>query len=461
MAPTIPAIPPAAGLTAQLAQFVAAGGVPTLTAGIRRTVRIGFADAVAVMMAGRDEPATRVVRAWVAARRGAGHSRLLLGAERASSRDAALVNGVATHALDYDDVGLQGHPSAVLVPALLAEGDRLGSSGEAVMRAYVAGYETWAELLLRDSDVHHLKGWHPTAIFGTVAAAAAVATLRGVDAVRARHALGLAASMAGGLTANFGSMAKPFHAGQAAAHGIDAADLAEAGMTAAGDVLEHSQGFLAAHSPQGRVDLAPLADDFGATPRIVALGLTVKKYPMCFATHRVLDAVLDLIHGHDVQPRQVERIEASVGPAQAAMLRNHAPADALQAKFSLEFALACALVARRCGLSELHDDFVARADVQSLFARVDIRVVDTVCAHEPTLSASDRVRLHLTDGRTLDSGEVHAARGDASLPLSDAEIKAKFIDCTRGIDAAAQQDLLGALLRLDELGTLDGLALAG
>ena len=446
------------GLTAQLAAFVARAQQLELPPAVRRTVRQGFTDTVAVMLAGRDEPVTGVARRWIAARRdGRTQARVLLGHERVSARDAALVNGVAAHALDYDDVALQGHPSAVLVSALLAEGERLGASGADVLRAYVAGYEVWAELLSRDADLHHLKGWHPTGVFGTVAAAAAVSALRGLDVVRARHALGLAASMSAGLTANFGSMAKPFHAGQAAAHGIDAADLADAGMTAAPDVFEHAKGFLTALSPAGRVNRAPLAEDFGQTLRIATLGLTVKKYPMCFATHRILDAALDTVLAHDVQPAQVRRVHATVGPAQASMLRNHAPTSALEAKFSLQFAVASALVARRCGLAELDDGFVQRSDVQSLFALLDIDTVDTACAWEPTMARSDRLVIHLQDGRVLDSGEVFAARGEASLPLADAELEAKFADCTRALDAPARQRLMASLAGLETLASVAAL----
>lgn len=440
---------PQRGLTSTLAEYIADTARRSLTPQLQRTVTTGFVDTVAVMIAGCDEPVTRIAEQWVAAqRRAPATSRILRDFARASPRDAALVNGVAAHALDYDDVGLQGHPSAVLVPALLAEGERIGSSGAALLSAYVTGHEVWAELISRDEDVHHLKGWHPTGIFGTLAAAAAVAALRGLGAAQAQHALGLAASMASGLTANFGSMAKPFHAGQAAAHGIDAVNLAEAGMTAAPDVLEHPKGFLTALSPSGRVYLGPPAKDFGKSPRLASLGLTVKKYPMCFATHRVIDAALDLVRAHDIHPSLVRAIQVTVGPAQASMLRNAKPSTGLEAKFSLQFAVAAPLVARACGLAELQDEFVRRDDVQALFDRVDIRTVDTSHPTEPTLSASDRLVIHLASGSVLDSGEVFTARGDASRPLANDELAAKFLDCTRALGLLRSRELLESLLRL-------------
>jgi 2-methylcitrate dehydratase PrpD len=448
------------GLTAQLAEFVSGAQALALDANVLRTVRVGFADTVAVMLAGRDAPVTQVMRRFVEARRSsAADARLLLGPQRAAARDAALVNATAGHALDYDDVALQGHPSVVLVPALLAEGERLQAGGMAVLRAYVAGYEVWAELLARDQDLHHLKGWHPTGVCGTVAAAAAVAALRGLDAGRTRHALGLAASMASGLIANFGSMAKPFHAGNASAHGIDAVELAAAGMTAAPDTLEHHAGYLAALSPAGRVDRSPRPDAPGQHPlRIESLGLTVKKYPMCFATHRVIDAALDLARANDISLAQVQSVQATIGVAQAAMLRNHAPTDSLEAKFSLEFSVAAALAARKVGLSELDDAFVRRPDVQALFPRVRIATTDTFCVAEPTLAASDRLVITTHDGRQFDSGEVAIARGDPSSPLTDAELEAKFMDCAAGIEPATRQRLFSQLQRLEHLPSVADIA---
>lgn len=447
------------GLTASLAAFASRPEAIELDAAIRRTVIDGFTDTAAVMLASRDEPVTQVVRRFVRARQStASEARLLLGAERASARDAALVNATAGHAMDYDDVGLMGHPSVVLASALWAEGERLHAGGGALLRAYVVGYEVWAELISRDTDLHHRKGWHPTAVFGVVAVAAAVAALRRLDAGRTGHALGLAASMAGGLTANFGSMAKPFHAGQAAANGIDAVNLAESGMTAAPDVLEHPTGYLAALSPAGRVDREPPASAMGRSPRIARLGLTVKKYPMCFATHRVIDAMLDLVRAHGLKGEAVRDVRATIGIAQATMLRNHAPATALEAKFSLEFAIACALVAGKVGLAELNDAFVRRDDVQALFGKVRIATTDTVCEHEPTLAASDRVVIRTHNGRVLDSGEIASTRGDVSTPLARGELEAKFMDCTAAVADLDRARLFRGLQRLDRSDDISTLA---
>src|SRR5688572_26215598 len=165
------------------------------------------------MIAGRNEAVTATLLAALKPLP-QGPVKLWFGETATSASEAALIMGVAAHALDYDDVALRGHPSAALVPAILACAQELGSSGAQMLDAYVAGYEVWAELVGREADMHHMKGWHPTNIFGAIGAAAACAVLRKLDARKAAYAVGLGASQSSGLMANFGSMAKPFHAGR-------------------------------------------------------------------------------------------------------------------------------------------------------------------------------------------------------------------------------------------------------
>ena len=441
------------GLTDSIAHFVSSGtAVPREAAQI---VRTGFIDTISTMIAGRNEAVVGIVRKFVAARRSAAReARLLFGAESAAAADAALVNATAGHALDYDDVALGGHPSTVLVPAVLAEGEALGACGADAMRAYLVGYEVWAELLAREPDAYHLKGWHPTAVMGTIGAAAAVAHLHRLAPEQCRNALAIAASMASGLVANFGTMTKPLHAGRAASCAIDAVRLAAAGLTGAADAFEHHAGLLAALSPQCRCERERPADRLGRQLRVLDTGLSIKKYPMCYATHRVIDAVLDLAKANDVKPENVKRIDATIGVAQASMLRNHAPVTGLEAKFSLEFAVASALVARQVGLAQLTDRFVAEAPVRAAMGKVKIATVDTSCPIEPVFALTDRVALELTDGRRLDSGEVRFARGNAKLPLKDEELRDKFLDCTAGADYLDAPALYRGLARLEQLPSL-------
>ena len=448
------------GLTASLAAFIARAHRLEPERAVRRIVANAFVDTVGVMLAGSREPVVERLLRYRQAHGGAGsEASLLFDGQRASARDAALINGAAAHALDYDDVAVCGHPSAVLVPALLAEGQRLEANGKSLINAYVAGYETWAELARRDDGTHHLKGWHPTGVFGVVAAAAAVAALRRLEAPTCVNVLAMAASMASGVVANFGSMVKPLHAGLAASHAIDAVNLACSGIEGSHDALEHHAGFLAALSPHGKADLTSRADALGVDLAIGRIGLNIKKYPMCFATHRVIDGALALAKRHDVDGREIRHLHAHIGVAQASMLRNARPTTAVQAKFSIEFALAAAFTARKVGLAEVSDEFVARPDVRALFEKVGITTRTTICEDEPALAASDRLIVELNDGRELDSGEIEFALGAARNPITPGALREKFMDCAARVPAVDAVAIHACLDDLEQQSQLPDLAL--
>src|SRR5438309_8510826 len=239
-------------LTQELGRFVANLTFEKLPAEAVEIARTGFIDTVATMIAGAHDPAPQLLRKGLQPRPGA--ASLYFSGETGAAPEAAWINGAAGHALDYDDVGCRGHVSTVLVPAILAEAETLGLGGREMFAAYVAGYQSWAELSRRDPGHHHRKGWHPTGIFGAIGAGAACANLRRLDPARATMAIALASSQAGRITANFGTSTKPFHAGRAAHAGVVSARLAAVGFTAAADALEHPQGFLSAVSPEGRAD---------------------------------------------------------------------------------------------------------------------------------------------------------------------------------------------------------------
>ncbi len=329
---------------------------------------------------------------------------------------AAWINSTAGHVLDYDDVAL-GHPSVVIVPAILAEGEALDASGADIVTAYIAGFETWMELVSRERDNYQMKGWHPTPLIGALAAAAACANLRRLDASAATSALGLAAAQSSGITASYGTMAKAMQVGKAAHTGVMSARMAAAGMLAAPDALDHERGFLAAVSPKGNVDLKR-APQFGSRWHSIEQGLAIKRYPMCYCAHRAIDAALEISATHRIAAADVASIEVTLAKIQAATLKNHRPANGLDAIFSVEFAVAAAILAGNVGLREVSDEFVARADVQALLKKV------TVSAHEdydpawPSMARFDQVHVRLNDGKTLSSEPVYRALGDAKRPLA-------------------------------------------
>ena len=209
------------GLTSDIGRFLADMRSASVPPAVVPIVETGFTDCVAVMLAGWREPVVRVTSSPPARRCPSTRSRRPVCA--CSAPDRALVYGTAAHVLDYDDTALCGHPSAVLVPTILAEVQASesgsGGDGQRMIAAFVAGYEVWAELIAREPVPHHQKGWHPSAVFGALAAASAAAVLRGLDAAQASHAVGIAASLAGGVVANFGSMTKSFQVGRAAQSG--------------------------------------------------------------------------------------------------------------------------------------------------------------------------------------------------------------------------------------------------
>jgi 2-methylcitrate dehydratase PrpD len=441
-------------LTQDLGAFIArvvSQGTPSEACEVAKT---GFIDCIATMIAGSREEATLTMLSALSPLP-PGNVRLWFGDTRTSASEAALINGVAGHVLDYDDVALVGHPSATLVPAIVSQGQELGSTGAQMLDAYIAGYEVWANLVERERDNHHMKGWHPTGIFGAIAASAAAAVLRRLNAQQCAHAIGLGASQSAGLMSNFGSMAKSFHAGRAAQAGVTAARLAAAGFTASPDAIEHPQGFLAAVSPKGNVDRESGTGTMGETWQIVSEGLNVKKYPACYYTHRSIDAMLDLLAATPLDPKDVERVDVTISRENATVLRNHRPQTALAAKFSIEFAMASALVARQVGLAQLEDSFVRSAPVQALYERVHVTPGDE---YDPETAGSllhDQVTITTRDRRKLDSAKVRYARGHAKLPLASADLQAKFMDCTRygrfEGDAAALFERLSTMQDLTKL----------
>jgi 2-methylcitrate dehydratase PrpD len=447
-------------LTRELGAFVAGVAFDRLPAEAVEVAHTGFADCIATMIAGAPDPAPQLLRRTLSPT--SGDATLYFSGDPSPAPEAAWINGTAAHALDYDDVAaLRGHPSAVLVPAIIAEGEALGTSGREMLSAYVAGYETWAELAWRDPGHHHGKGWHPTGIFGTIGAAAACAALRRLDPKQTAHALALGASHSSGIMANFGTITKPFHAGRAAHSGVISARLAQIGFTASPDALEHPQGFLSAVSPQGEVDRDSPPQGLGRDWKIAQYRVGIKKYPACYCTHRTLDAMLELLARHPLEPEEVERITVSLSETHALILRNHRPQTGLEAKFSIEFAMACAIVARRAGLGEYTDAFVQRPDVQRLLPRVHVETNQNYDPEQPGASLWDQVRVDLVSGASLESEKVHRAKGHADRPLSESELFEKFRGCLEAGRARIAPELLFDRIRRLEMGSARQLTAVG
>lgn len=439
-----------AAITRLAGEFVVTNREASLPGEAVAVARLGITDTVAAMLAALREPVVRVVADVAAAQRAREEAPMLLGRRRTTIDLAAMVDATAAHALDVDDYAFANHPSAVLVPVVLACGAHVRAGGPVLIAAYVAGYEVWSDLMNREPDHLHSRGWHPTALFGPVGAAAAAASLLGLDAGQASHAIGLAASHAGGTMGNFGSMAKPYHAGRAARAGVFAARLAAAGMTATADVLEGERGLLRTVSPHGRVDVfTPPA--YGNLERILGQRLNIKKYPTVGASQRVIDSVLAHLAQQPVDLAALERAEPRVSEKHAAVMPYHAAIRPEEARFSLEFAVACALLHRRVGLRELTAEAVRDVRLQELMSKVKVVTTNEYDPDYPVAAPFDFVTLSFRDGSCVTTPPVRRASGHADSPMSPEALRAKFEECAAfgGIDPGETARLLGHLQRVD------------
>jgi len=447
-------------LTSDLARFAVGLRFADVPAGALAFIRIAFTDVFATLVAGRDGDEVRMLQE--ALQVGEGESRLLVDRGTARPSDAAWINATAAHALDFDDAAQRGHISVVVVPALLAEAEAIGANGERMATAYTAGYEVWADLMRREADHYHNHSWHPTGVFGPLAAAAACASLRGLTAEQATHALAIAASQSAGLIANFGSMTKPYHAGRASQAGLMAARLAQLGFTASPDVLEHPKGLLRGISPKGQVDLdAPV--QAGREWKLSVHGVNIKKYPICFAAHRALDGALGILLDYPLPAHEVERVEVSISRRNRSTLRFASPQTPLEAKFSMQFAMAAAVIAGRCGLAELSEAFVLRDDVQQFMRRIEVLPIDVEDATRPGEAPEDLVRIFTKDGRVLERA-VDYVRGGPERALAPGELFGKFESCLAagGLTAPPKPlyDCLTAIEALPDVAALYALARA-
>jgi len=427
-----------------MAAFVA-GSAPPADARARATAAV--IDTVGVALAGSIEPAALAVRKTLGTLDpGPLGPCLIWGtSSSASAPDAALANGTAAHALDFDDMCFVSlaHPSAPLVPAIIAAGELAGTSGQEVLDAYVVGFEIQARLGRLMNPRHYQRGWHCTSTLGAISAAAGAARLLGLNAAATAHALAIAASSASGLKENFGTMVKPLHAGLAARDGVLAAMFARAGMTASASAFDGTQGYLHAFDSE-REDLSTVTADLGSRWEILDTGITVKLYPSCAGTHPTLDAVLDLLADERFTAEDVQRIDVDVDPIVPTILIYERPATPLEAKFSLPFCVAAAVVFGSVGIDTFDVARIGDPRVASLMSRVTMHVDEEIGKGKPALTEA-RVRVTLGDGRVL-TRDAHGARGYPEKPASAADLEGKFLACARrAVPDAEAERILAAL----------------
>lgn len=432
-------------LSRQMADFITSDISGQITPEVCQTVQLAFLDTAGCILSGRDEEVTRLFATWANRRYlNMQEADVFFSGQKHTAMVAAMLNAVSGHALDFDDVALAGHPSVVLVPVLLAESDRNGLAGQALVSAYLKGYEIWADLLNRIPDPLHEKGWHPTAVLGTMGATAALCAARQIDSEKTTHALGIAASRASGLVANFGSMCKPLHAGWAIEYAYGAVEMAAMGVTASADALEGSTGFLTAFSDRHAPDRERPFEKQQALS-INTVKPSIKKYPVCYASHRVIDGVLQLRQQHNIPIEHIQTITATVSETNARVLKYQHPGTPLQAKFSMPFACASALVYGEVSLQKMTEDDITNPAIRTLMEKVKVSINNEACPLEPSFSLHDDVTITLKDNTRLESGPIRFALGHAHFPLAPAQLEAKILSCVKPAERESTMALIAKL----------------
>ena len=419
--------------------------------------RSAFTDTIGVTLAGMMEDGPRILLNVPGIATSPGPSLVFATDTRTSPLDAALVNGVASHALDYDDVSgtMGGHPSVTVIPAMIALGETLGSSGRDLVEAYVVGFETECRIARGVHFHHYDKGWHPTAtlgIFGTVAAAARLLRFT-VD--QTAMALGLAASLASGLKANFGTMTKPLHVGHTARNGLFAALMVKQGFTANPGVLEARQGFLDVFNGPGTYRIDRILADWYAPLEVEGGEPGLKPYPCCGSTHAAISRMIHLARSHDLKPADIASIEIMPHARRLPHTNNPDPRTPLAAKFSIQYVVARALADRAVRLEHFEGQAHFDPTIRALMAHTEARPHPDMPDDSP-LQWGAEVAVTTRDGKRLASRlDDFERRGPGGAPMNRGELWEKFEDCARrALPRANIAPLFELLCNIEALGTV-------
>ncbi|MDQ8728291.1 MmgE/PrpD family protein [Bradyrhizobium sp. LHD-71] len=387
-------------------------------------------DTIGVTLAGAGEPCTRILKETPGVADAPGKALIMGTARRTSALDATLVNGTAAHALDFDDFSgeLGGHQSVPLVPLLFALADERGATGRALITAYVVGVETEIRIARAVNFHHYDKGWHPTATLGIFGAVAAAAHLMKLDPQRTAMALSIAASLASGLKANFGTMTKPLHIGQCGRNGLLAALLAERGFDASLNAMEHRQGFLDVFNGKGTYDVEKIFENWAEPLEIAAASIGLKQYPCCGSTHSAIFMMQELRREHGLRPDDVAHITLLPHGRRLRHTDTPQPQSSLEAKFSVQYVCARAL---KDGAVRLKD-FEGEAHFDPVITRL-LKITEAKPHPEMRDDAEQQwgseVIVELKDGRTVRRRIENLTGRGGEYPMSSQELWDKFSDC--------------------------------
>ena len=452
------------GTTEKIARFIANTGYDDIPGDVVNKAKRTALDCLGAALAGVVEPVSQTITSYVAKLGGPSQASVIGAGLKVSAPDAALANGAIAHALDYDDCGVKiGHPSVLVLPALLSLGEHLGASGRDTLAAYILGLEVEGKLALHadfklmQSRLNH-QSW-----YGSIGAAAACARLLRLDLAETRMALGIAANFACGLSANHGSMAGAMAAGNACRNGVVAALLAREGFTANPDIIEAKNGFYDTLVGRDHYDANRMAEGLGNPFYIESPGIGLKKYPSCYHTHRALDGVFQLIEEHRLSEGDIAEVDVGTSERAMRVLAFSEPETPYQAKYSMPHCIAAAVVDHQVTLDtftshkmENRDIIEARKKVQLSFP--DVPIWPGLADVGPdTEFVGNPVTIRTTDGRSY-SARVDIPRGDPALPLTDDELLTKFRECGRGQLRPDDMDRsVGLVLELEKVADIAAL----
>jgi len=440
-------------LANQLAERIVAMRYEDLPPQAVHWAKVSIVDTIGCALAAVDEEAPRIAERVLTGGVSVGPSLVWGSTRRVPVLDAAVINGTAAHALDYDDCNnsLAGHPSIAMLPGIVALGESLGASGRDVVLAFVTGWEAQARIAHAVNVHHYEKGWHPTATLGVFGGTVGAARLLGLNAAQTAKALAIAVSLSAGVKANFGTMTKPLHAGQSTRHGAYAALLAKEGFTAAVDAFEHKQGFFEVFNGAGNYDAQKVMPHWADPLDILAPGVGLKQYPCCASTHSAIDAMLVLREQHGLTPENVAKIESVTHARALAHTNRPDPQSTLDAKFSVQYCVARALLHGEVTFAHFEGEAIRDARVRSLLDRIEVRPH----TFQPK-GMDEHYECHLyvttTDGRQLSAKVEQPLRGPCNLAPPD-RLESKFRDCAaRALRADAVEPLFAAIGKLESFG---------
>lgn len=442
-------------VTAKIAQFVVNAAYEKLPAKAIETAKVAVRDCLGVALAGSREEDAKIC-AEIARQEQAKEETSVIGQGfKTSALNAALANGTAAHAMDFDhSFTLMGQPTAPIIPAIFALGEALGASGRRIIEAYSVGYEVTGKLVhsLRESE--H-DGWHAPSSVGSFGAAAACAKLLGLNASQVEMALGMSASMAGGVVANFGTMTKPLHVGLGARNGVLAAKLAAGGYTANGKAIESGFGFYKVLHAGTPIDEKPI-EELGRSYALLSDGIRIKPYPCGGLTHQVIDSILEFRTKHGLTPEMVERVDVDVVKHTFERIVFKVPQTSIQGKFCMPYLVARALIDGKVSLHAFTDAAVRDQNVLKLAERVQMNLDNNLKKTDPG-GRPCRVTVRLKNGQVL-CREVQHAKGGPEFPMTEDELKGKFTECAREALSAEAADralaLIDGLEKVDNVRTL-------